>query len=557
MRAPVPRPRGGSPDSSTPSRRVPGRILTAIDDGADEAEPESSAELAVEPDPAAEPDAGPASPRRPGRLRRGGSALWRSLVRPTTVLVMGSMVVGTAIRLEVPRGLWLDEAISVSEARLPYRQMLHVLATNDVHPPLYFTFLWGSIRLFGEGNLALRAPSIFFGVLLIPLVFLLGKEAYDRTTGALASIVVAIAPFTVWYSQEARMYSQLMVFSTLAAWAQVRVLRRGGWFPWLVYAVSSVAMIGTQYFGVWQLLAQQLIFVVVIVSRWRRERRHPVLLWGWVCTAVPMAAALLPLGLLMKQQFSIDQATGQAFGVTAAGAGTGQPSVYSIISNIVDAVFGFHSNTVISDISSFWPFAMLVGLALLGRRAKSVSYLLLVLVLVPLIGMFVLSEFKVSLGDVRYLSTTVPILLLLLARGITSLATGRRLLAASVGAMAAVMVIALADQQLSSTNPRRYDFREALQRVDAQARPGDKILFDPVNDELNTVTTFYSPKVKASPLTRAPTTKSGHATFVVASPVLMNGTDRATLYSALGSLAFRHHLAQHWVYPNVEVWVYR
>jgi uncharacterized membrane protein len=430
------------------------------------------------------------------------------------------------------------------------------LATSDVHPPLYFTFLWGSIRLFGHGEMAVRAPSILFGVLLIPLVYLLGTEAYDRRTGALASIIVAVAPFTVWYSQEARMYSQLMVFSVLALWSQLRVLRRGGWFPWAVYALSSVAMIATQYFGLWQLLAQQFIFVVVIASRWRREGRPPRLLGGWLCAAIPMAVSLAPLALLMKQQFSIDQATGQAFGA-AANAGVGTTSIYSIIANISDAIIGFHSSAAVADISSFWPLAMLSGLALLGRRAGSVSYLLLVVVVVPFVGMFVLAEFKESLGDVRYLSTTVPVLLLLLARGLTALVTGRRLLAVVVGALIGVLVVGLADQQFSAANPRRFDFRQALLRVDAVARPGDQILFDPVNVELNTVTAYYSPRIKASALTPIPNASTGHTIFVVVSKVLMGPSDRATLYSALGSLAYHRHRVRHWVFPNVDVWVYR
>ena len=149
------------------------------------------------------------------------------------------MVVGTAIRLDVPRGLWLDEAISVSEARMPYVAMIHRLATTDVHPPLYFTVLWASVRLIGLGDFAVRVPSIVFGVLLIPLVYLLGKEAYDRRTGAVAAVIVSVAPFAVWYSQEARMYALLMVFGVLALWAQLRILRRGGWYPWVVYTAGQ------------------------------------------------------------------------------------------------------------------------------------------------------------------------------------------------------------------------------------------------------------------------------------------------------------------------------
>jgi uncharacterized membrane protein len=483
--------------------------------------------------------------------------LRQALLRPTSVVVMGSMVVGTAIRLDVPRGLWLDEAISVSEARMAYGAMIHRLAATDVHPPLYFSILWLSGRLIGFGDFAVRVPSIIFGILLIPLVYLLGKEAYDRRTGALASIIVAVAPFTLWYSQEARMYELLMVFGVLALWAQLRILHRGGWYPWVLYTLTSIAMICTQYFGIWQLLTQQLIFIGAIALRWRRHQRPGALLQPWLCSAVVTFIALIPLGLMMKGQFANAQATGQAFAGAASAIGTSSLSIYSVLTNLGYATFGFHSAAVMSHLVSLWPLGMLGGLALLGRRCKPVTYLFVMVVVVPVIAMFILSEFKESLADVRYLSTIVPVLLLLGARTITALATTRRALTVVLVALVGLLAVADFNQQFSSSNPRRYDFREALHRVDSEARPGDILLYDPVDDQLNTVITYYSPKVKSAPLTSKPTVKSGHTLFVLWSTQLMDASDRTILYSALGHLNYhRKRPPEHWEFPNVEVAVY-
>lgn len=512
--------------------------------------------VAVESEPAALiPEDGPSG--RSARFLNWTTGIRWSLSRPTSLVVLASMVVGTVIRLDVPRGLWLDEAVSVSEARMPYGAMIHRLATTDVHPPLYFTILWATIRLIGDGDYAVRVPSILFGIVLIPLVYLLGKEAYDRRTGAVASVIVSVAPIVVWYSQEARMYMMLMVFGVVALWAQLRILRRGGWYPWVVYTVASIAMVWTQYFGMWQLLLQQLVFVGIIVVMWWRDHRIPALLPPWLCSVVPIALTSIPLALLMKEQFGIHQATGQAFGPAAnAVVGTGTLSIYSIITNFVYGVSGYHSAAVVSDVSSFWPFGMLAGLALLGRRVKPVTYLLFAAVLVPVTAMFLVGHFKTSLFDIRYMSTAVPVLLLLIARTATVVATSKRVVTIVIVAVVAMMLVALFDQQFSSANPYRFNFREALQRVDAHARPGDIILYDPVNSQLNTLTTYYSPKVKSAPLTAKPTIKSGQTIFVVTSKILMTGADESIMYSAESSLGDRVKHPQHWVFPNVQVWVY-
>ena len=94
--------------------------------------------------------------------------------------------------------------------------------------------------------------------------------------------------------------------------------------------------------------------------------------------------------------------------------------------------------------------------------------------------------------------------------------------------------------------------------MDSQARPGDTILYDPTNSQLNDVTTYYSPNVKAAPLTASPTIKAGHTVFIVSSSILMTGPDHSILNRALGNLAFRHKKpTEHWVFPNVQVWVYK
>ena len=439
---------------------------------------------------------------------------------------------------------------------MPYLAMIHRLATSDVHPPLYFSILWLSGRLIGFGDFAVRVPSIIFGVLLIPLVYLLGKEAYDRKTGAVAAVIVSVAPYVLWYSQEARMYELLMVFGVICLWAQLRILHHGGWYPWVLYTLASIAMVCTQYFGIWQLLTQQLIFIGVIVFRWRRHQKPGALLRPWLCSAAVVLTALIPLGLMMKGQFANAQNTGQAF----RGAAGASLSVYSVITNFGYAVVGFHSTPVMSDLVSLWPFGMLAALVVLGRRCKPVSYLLVVLVVVPVAAMFVLGDLKQSLADVRYQSTIVPVLLLLIARAVTSLATSKR-------ALGVVMVRDRGgDRPLLcsiSSSPVRIPAGTTSERPSTgwtpKSRPGDVILYDPVADELNTVVSYYSPRAQIPPAVLGADCR-GRSHHLHRGQCDLDGRHRTARFcnSALGHLNFhRKHPPEHWVFPNVQVWVYR
>ena len=43
------------------------------------------------------------------------------------------------------------------------------------------------MKAFGDGELAVRIPSIIAGTLAIPALYLLGRELYDRRTGLVAA----------------------------------------------------------------------------------------------------------------------------------------------------------------------------------------------------------------------------------------------------------------------------------------------------------------------------------------------------------------------------------
>ncbi len=500
-------------------------------------------------------------------VHRRTHAIAGVLLRPVPLIVSGATLFGLGLRFAIPRGLWLDEVTSVFQARMGYGAMLNDLRTTDVHPPLYFSILWVTIRwLHSSGELAVRMPSIIPGALVVPMLYALGKEAYDRRTGVVAAVAGSVAPLMIWYSQEARMYALLMLFGVTAMWAQVRILKRGGRFPWVIYAVASAAMVWTQYFALWQLVAQQLVFVFWM---WRRRRDGEAvkpLFVGWLLTGIAILAAFYPLVPFAYHQFVINQTAGRGFGGpsnvgTATSLSGNHVGVYSVVANLIWAVWGYHSTSAMALLGALWPLGMLLALVLLGSRRQPVTTLLVLAVVVPLIGMLGLGVVKPALFDVRYLSTIVPILFVLIGRGLSGFVRSDKLLRIGVTVLVVLMLGALADQQLNGQNPRLYDFSTALQQVDQEARPGDLVLFDP--GSIDEVVAYYSPHVKARPISpngavTIDETAKAHRIFVISSPPLINTTGaHSGLSTALAVLNERHRLLSHEVLSNVDLWVYR
>jgi uncharacterized membrane protein len=475
--------------------------------------------------------------------------------RSDLTAVLALTVAGLGLRLIVTRSIWLDEAISIAQAQLPFHEMLARL-TQDVHPPLHHAVLWLTVRLLGTGELAVRLPSIIAGTLLIPTLYGAGRDLYDRRVGLVAATFGTVAPIAIWYSQEARMYSMFMLFSLVAVWAQVRVLRSGRPGAWIIYSVATAAMIWTQYFALLQVAVQQAAFLVWF---WRRRGARWRRILAWVGSVTVILLLLIPLRPLLESQVQayVSNTAGSALPAQAGLGATQQPStlsVYAFIANVIWGLWGYHADTTMAQIVAMWPLGMLLLLVLLGRGYSGMSMLLLSVAAVPALILFGVGEVQRNLFELRYFVGAVPVGLLLIARlaSSTGNAGPRRLIVALV---VVTLAVGLADQQLNGANPRLYDFRGALARVSAQAQPGDVVVYEP--QFIGPVVDYYAAELRARPLsTGLPLPERGRRIFVVGS-FLDDPGSAAQVGNALHQLEGRRRDAGQFQRPNVQVWVFQ
>ncbi len=409
---------------------------------------------------------------------------------------------GLVLRLLLVRGIWVDEAISIHQAHMSLSGMLHNLRATDNHPPLYFLILWATVRILGYGQLAVHVPTIIVGTLLIPAVYVTGRELFDRRTGVLAAALTSLAPLLIWYAQEARPYAFFMLFATLAVWAQMRILNDGRVRYWVLYGALTIALIYTHYFSLIPIAIQQVAFGAVIWNRSRHGEPVKQMITRYWITWVAIAIAVAPLAAYAHQQLTNDLLTGQGIagapsaGATSTGvAQTGHPDVYALLANFVWALWGYHANSTMLAIGALWPLLMLLALALLGRGRSRESMLVLALAVIPPLVLMAIGFKDRFLFEVRYFSGAVPMLMLLCARTVLTSSARRLPVALVASALLATFVAGIADEQLAKSNPRDYDFRAALQTVRREARPGDTLLYAPVY--LNDVIEYYAPGVRA------------------------------------------------------------
>jgi uncharacterized membrane protein len=480
-----------------------------------------------------------------GRLpRRGEPDTSRKTAR---LVLVGLILGGLALRLAVPRGIWLDEAITIHQARLSLHDLFRNLYYGDRQPPLYHLTLWLTIRVFGDGEFAVRLPSLVAGTLLIPVLYELGRELYDRRTGLIAAAFASVSPLLIWYSQEVRMYELASLFGLLALLTQLRVIRKPTMLNWAAYIFATAGLLWSHYFGLLLIGVQQVVFVAVIVHRKRRAEPVRPLALGVAYSAAVLVMQLVPLLVFAHHQYQVTSA------VAGSPSGTYEYlSFYSVLANLAWAVWGYQPDATTVLLAATWPLFLLGSLVLLGRGGSRQTMGLAAAAIALVVLLIVVSVFDRSYFEVRNFLILVPLVMLLIARLITGWINQPRARLLVAGGIALTMVIGLADQQLNKANPRLFDFRGAIQHIEANGGSNSLVLFEP--PDMRYVLEYYAPRLRRRPLSSPIAAGAeGSPVFVLASfqnnKSFFNATNRV-----VGQLTFFRTLVHRFKTPQTLVW---
>jgi len=197
-------------------------------------------------------------------------------------------VVGLALRIAHlgTNSLWLDEGVSVAIARLSWPDFAALLWRREGNMALYYLLLRFWLHL-GSTEFFIRLLSAIVGALLIPVLYWLGTRFFGASAGLAASLLGTINVFHIHYSQEARSYALVALFSVLASGFFAELIERPSQRARGFYIVACVLCIYSHLFGGFVVAAHALSLVLLPPRRIPRAQ--------WIGTFAPIAIASLPL----------------------------------------------------------------------------------------------------------------------------------------------------------------------------------------------------------------------------------------------------------------------
>ena len=122
--------------------------------------------------------------------------------------------------------LIIDEAITFNRYRnVPWKDLL--LNYYDTNQHTLFSLLSNlSIRIFGENEIAFRLPSLFAGLLAIPLLYKIAVYFFESKPAAIIScILLAISSPHLNYSQDGRGYALTVFLALLLIYSSIQLVQ--------------------------------------------------------------------------------------------------------------------------------------------------------------------------------------------------------------------------------------------------------------------------------------------------------------------------------------------
>ena len=365
------------------------------------------------------------------------------------VVALGIVIVAAVLRFRRlgDESFWLDEAFTWVFVTEKYTtvELLTRLPSEDVHPPLYYLLMDGWVAVAGASEAVMRLPSALFGVAAVWLTYAVGAKLFDEWAGVGAAAVVGVSTFHLYYSQEARMYSLLVLLALASYYFFVDLADGGATDRWTApgYVLASVLLLYTHVYGIFVVLAQNAYLVPrLLLSR----REWPVIgradaagtsLGRWLSVQSVVALLAAPWLLTLFTRFPTISEGG-----CASITWIPEPCLSMVRQTIVRYFFycgtadiyglgvagGSLCNVVYGGVTALALGLAVVGLVGVGvnrsgKRDPTGPGTLMVLLwfLTPIVVPFVLSQVITPFLVTRYTIVASPPLFLLLGKGVQTL----------------------------------------------------------------------------------------------------------------------------------------
>jgi len=406
----------------------------------------------------------------------GGTEEIEAGPRLTAVILVFFTLIAAVLRaISLDSQLWCDEIVTVVNAvRVPTKTLLTSYFWDNQHA-LYALVAQASVAVFGDQPWTVRLPAMLFGTACVPVLYLLGRELTSQFEALAAAGLLVVSYHHIWFSQNARGYTALMLAALLSTWCLVRGVKEARWRPWLLYAVVVALGMYTHLTMLFVAVSHAAVCLWLVLgpnnaAGWRTNWRRPA---GAFALAAALTLLLYAPMLADVVDFFLHKPTGMKAVSTPRWA---LAEAWSVLQK------GLGGSALVA-VPVLLGGALVMGGGLFSylRHDRVVFFLFVLPVIVTLCGALA------SRGTMypRFFFYLSGFGLLVLARGISVVgwaltsripgAPGRRAQVAGAALAGLLMICSAASLRANYRYPKQ-DFEGAMAYVEAQRAPNEVIV---------------------------------------------------------------------------------
>lgn len=331
----------------------------------------------------------------------------------TRIIFLIIIITGTLLRLLhlSKESLWLDEATSALRATGPISEIFNQAMIYDEHSVLYYVLLNFWVKIFGPSEFSLRLPSVIFSVISIFMMYKVTKLLFDNKVALISALITSLSIFQIQYSQEARAYSLLVLFTLLSIYFFLRLEKETKVWDSTLYTFSSAILLYTHYFGIFILLAQNLYVLTMLIFS-KSKIRHDLIVW--TISQATVAIIFIPwLQIFTKHLVYYNKIHPLV----------NNADLYTVFTLFAGSTVLFFYFSTLSFLSFFRIFFRNYYVFFEFRKNKQSLYIIVLWILSGVFLPFIIASFVKGGASPRYLIAGSLGFYILAAKGITSLSS--------------------------------------------------------------------------------------------------------------------------------------
>ena len=276
------------------------------------------------------------------------------------------------------QSIWLDEAFSIYNSQ---QSLFYILGQKGNTPPLYYLLLHFWILIMGNSESGTRLLSLIPGTITIFVIYKLGSLIFNIRTGLCAALMLAISPLHIYFSQEARPYSLLLLLASLSMYFYLKLKDNPSKGAAAGYLAASIFLIYSHLYGL-------LILVVQNIDHLIRHKAKAGKSGPWVLLQLIIVIFYIPWIIRLPEIIAVQSHSW----IPRPNLLSLIPVFYKYVAGEVFSFYGLIAVLIYISLIIKYPF----------KSKKNESLFLLSWLLVPIVLPFAFSVFFTPVFTIRY-----------------------------------------------------------------------------------------------------------------------------------------------------------